>query len=206
MKIFALDIATSTGWAVYDTDKSPSAIDCGVFNLSVAERGVKKTGVEKRRLMRGMIDVEICKLIDRFRPSTACLEQPLNYIKQGQGKPKGVPLFKGQKLPDETDDENGGPNADTVLMLNQLFAAADTICAHKCPVVMEVAPKTWQTLTKSISGNTKERSIAYCRQLNIVIPPELTKPQRGDAADAACIALWAAGQLQKQKMMDRVAA
>lgn len=210
MKILALDIATSTGWAVYDTDKTPSAIECGVFDLSVAEKGVKKTGVEKRRLMRGMIDAEICRLIDRYRPGTACLEQPLNYIKpQGQGKPKKAPLFKGDVDPHPKTDkeEKGGPNADTVLMLNQLFAVAYTICAHKCQLMLpiEVAPTSWQVLTKAHRGDTKERSISYCHQLKVILPPELNKKERGDAADAVCIAVWAAGQIQKDKMMDRAA-
>lgn len=206
MIILALDVATSTGWAVYDPSTHQSAIQCGVLDRAALPKEI--TGAERRRLMRRAIDDRLCALFDRFRPDFVCIEQPLNYIKAGapsRAKPvRGQPgMF--QKPNPETDDKGGGggPNADTVLMLNQIFAVADTVCAHKARTVIEVAPKSWQVITKQFAGDTKERSIAFCRSVGIVIPPELNKKERGDAADACVIAIWAAGHSQELKMMQR---
>lgn len=192
MIILALDIATNTGWAVYDPAR-PNATVCGAIDLSV--KGAKDmTGMEVRRLMRPKMDEAICRLIDQWRPDVACLEQPLNFIGKGEPGEKPMPLFKGGGPTKAPKKQAGGPNANTAFMLNQLFAVADTVCAHKVDLTLEVAPTTWQTLTKSFPGSTKERSIAYCRALRIQIPPSLNKVATGDAADAVVIAIWAAGQ------------
>lgn len=203
MLILSLDIATSTGWSAYDTNKHPSSIECGALNLSLSK---DITGLERRRLMRRMIDEEVCGLFDRFHPDVACLEQPLNYIKAASSKPKPVPMFKGDPRPAQEGDEKGGPNADTVLLLNQIYAVADTVCRHKARIVVDVAPKSWQVLTKNYPGDTKERSIAFCRALGIILPPDLNKKERGDAADACVISQWAAGHCQELKLMDRAKA
>lgn len=204
--ILSLDIATSTGWAAFDTDRHPSAIECGVLDLS-ANAG---TGVEKRRLMRRIIDEKLCELIARYRPDVACIEQPLNWIKPSGGNPKKAPkMFKGDTAFEQQADgaEKGGPNADTVLMLNQIFAVADTVCFHKIPLIIEVAPRSWQTLTNRYPGaTTKERSQAWCKAFGILLPAGLTKLQRGDAADAAAIAFWASGHTQELKLMERAQA
>lgn len=200
MLILNLDIATSTGWSVFNTAKHPASTECGVLDL----RAKASTGVETRRLMRRIIDEQVCALIDRYRPDVACLEQPLNYIKAGNPGGKKMPMFRGE--PHKEAEEKGGPNADTVLMLNQLFASADVVCRHKVKTVIEVPPKTWQVLTKSYPGDTKERSIAFCQALGIILPPDLNKKERGDAADACVIGQWAAGHCQELRMMQRAAA
>lgn len=207
-RILSLDIATSTGWACFDNDKHPSSIECGVLNLGLPKE-IK--GAQRRKLMRGMMDEQLCRLFDRFRPDVACLEQPLNWIKPaGGGKPKRAPkMFKGDTAFEqvESGEEKGGPNADTVLMLNQVFAVADTVCSHKAGLVIEVAPKSWQTLTSRYPGETtKERSQAWCRTFGVVLPAGLTKVQLGDAADAAAIAFWASGHCQQLKLLEHARA
>ncbi len=208
MIILSLDVATGTGWCIYDTKRTDATV-CGVIDLRLDDKQ-KLTGMEKRRLMRPALDKALCDLVKQWKPDVACIEQPLNFI--GISEPKSekpMPLFamastsiKVQK----PKKQSGGPNADTAFMLNQLFAVADTICRHYVKQVIEVAPTTWQTLTKSFPGDTKERSIAFCRMHGINIPGGLTKPQRGDAADAAVIAYWAAGKAQELKMLERAEA
>lgn len=198
--ILGLDVATSTGWAVYDPS-APAATVCGAIDLSI--KGAKKmTGMEVRRLMRPKLDAELCRLIDRWRPDVACIEQPLNFIgEKGDPADKPMPLFKGGGPSGKPKKKSGGPNANTAFMLNQLFAVADTVCGHKVSLTLEVAPTTWQSLTKAFPGDTKARSIAFCRLHRIQIPPTLNKVAQGDAADAAVIAYWAAGKAQEIKML-----
>jgi len=206
--IMALDIATSTGWAVYDPAR-PNATACGAINLSV--KGAQDmTAVEVRRLMRPKMDEAVCGLIDQWRPDVACLEQPLNFIGSNEPTPKKAPLLAAVEQPAAQGKgkkkAKGGPNANTAFMLNQLFAVAETVCSHKCDMVLEVAPTTWQTLTKAYPGDTKERSIAFCRAMRIQIPPSLNKVATGDAADAVVIAIWAAGQVQKAQLAAKISA
>lgn len=200
MLILSLDVATGTGWSVYDP-KRPEATVCGAMNFKQDDN---LTGMEKRRLMRPMLDKAVCELIARWRPDIACIEQPLNFIGKNEPKEKAMPLFAQPPAKGKPKRKGGGPNADTAFMLNQLFAVADTVCRHKVKLTIEVAPTTWQTLTKAFPGDTKERSLAFCRMHGVTIPSGLTKPQRGDAADAVVIAYWAAGKAQELKWHDRV--
>ncbi len=205
MIILGLDVATGTGWCIYDT-KRPESTICGVIDLRLDDKQKKMTGMEKRRLMRPALDKELCDLVKKWKPDVACIEQPLNFIGKVEPSEKPMPLFAAEKPSFKAQNQKkkgGGPNADTAFMLNQFFAVADTICRHYVKRVIEVAPTTWQTLTKSFPGDTKERSIAFCRMHGINIPGGLTKPQRGDAADAAVIAYWAAGKAQELKMLER---
>lgn len=195
MIILALDISSSMGWAAYDTDRHISAIVNGTIDL----RNKGATGVETRMLMRREIDLQVCKLIDKLRPDVAFLEQPLNFIGETGGKPKRAPLLKAAGFEDEESGGKGGPNANTAFLLNQMFAVADTVCRHKCSAVYEVAPRTWQSITKQFHGDTKDRSIALCEQLGIELTPT-TKKAKGDAADGCCIAIWGAGHCQELKL------
>ena len=65
--ILGLDIATTTGWAIYDTDKTPSAIVSGSFKLQGA------TPFERVRYMRSHLP----RLIKEYRPNFAAIEAPM---------------------------------------------------------------------------------------------------------------------------------
>lgn len=205
MLILSLDIATSTGWAIYDPSR-PNATACGV--LDVSAKGAKElTGMEVRRHARAKFDEALCRLLDQWRPDFACLEQPLNFIGTNDPKPKKAPLLAAVEASVQSPGKPakkaaGGPNANTAFLLNQLFAVADTVCRHKVKNLIEVAPTTWQTLTKAYPGDTKARSIAFCRAHRIQLPA-LNKVARGDAADAVVIAYWAAGKAQELKLLER---
>ncbi len=193
-RILALDIASNCGWSCMDTTLPPSAIINGSFDLRT---GIPKkikgrkpmTGVEKRNIMiRNMIPI-LGQLCDIHKPIVICLEQPLNNI----GNDEDDPTQPGQK-------RKTGPNASTVLALNQLFGAAKGFFLGRGAYVMEVAPRTWQTLTRRYPGaDTKARSIAFCGALKIPVNGK-TIIQRGDAADASCIAIFAEGECRARKM------
>jgi len=199
MIIMALDIASSTGWAVYDTDKHQSAIRCGAFHLT---RDCPKGALQADRRRHGR-DALISKLgmgLRKVSPDIVVLERPLDAIMANPVRGRKAPL-----LPvDEPEQAGGGANATTVILLNQFFATAYAVCALAIGQenVFEVAPRTWQTITKPFGGkdtSTKDRSLAFCKSLGVTLPP--TKAAQIDAADAVAIAFWAAGHCQEIKLM-----
>ena len=199
--LLTLDIATSTGWAFYDLQRSPSAIECGTIDLKV--KGAR-TGEEQRDEQCELLDMLMCERINEYRPDVIGLERPLAWIKPNFGggrKRRG--MFKDDSAAQEQDaDSGGGVNSATVLALNQLYATANCVARHKARLVIRVSPKTWQTIIADCPGaNTKEKAIEFCRMLRIEIPPELNKVERGDAADASAIAVWCAGHSQQLKML-----
>jgi hypothetical protein len=141
-------------------------------------------------------------LIKLHQPEVAVIETPLQVIKTYQkAKPKKGDMLAGL-APADDDAGGGGPNANVVLTLNQLFAVAWDVCRGTLGNgVYEVDPKTWQKITKSYPGGTKDRSIEACRVLRIEIPK--AKAIQDNAADAAMIALWSAGNLQQIKLMEQ---
>lgn len=196
-KILALDVATNTGWAVWETDRSPSAMLTGCFHCDGEGKGSAARSGKRDDMRR-----KLRALIKLHQPDVAVIETPLQVIKTYQkAKPK-----KGDMLasiaPVEDEGGGGGPNANVVLTLNQLFAVAWDVCRGTLGAsVYEVDPKTWQTITKSYPGGTKARSIEACRVLRVEIPK--AKAQQDNAADAAMIALWSAGNLQQIKLIER---
>lgn len=199
MRILALDVATDTGWAFYDTDKHVSAIECGVISL-IALAG---RDAAKRREKRVQIDYETTLLHNRFRPDATVIEAPLDYIKTGDGR-------RGQRAPllpvEATDKPSGGPNAHTVILLNQLFAAAETVARHKSGMVIEVRAQTWQSILPKTDGDTKTRSLRFCHAMRISLPEKGNKEYRANAADASAIAIWAAGHCQEIKLAQKARA
>lgn len=212
-RILALDIATTTGWAFFDVDRHVSAIRNGVFkfgdDIKADDGRDGKTAMHKRRILRRAMHDRLVELYDEYRPTAICLEQPLNYIKSGAPKGKKLPIFKGDQTVNPKQDKGGGPNASTVLALNQLYAVADEFFwAVSNPIggvtlepfcLFDVAPTTWQTMTKQFPGDTKERSIAYCEAAGIALSYG-NKKDRGDAADASVIAVWAETAMWERKV------
>ncbi len=191
-RILSCDIASSTGFSAYDTTKPPSSIINGAFSLTVnipkPHKGAKKiTGVEKRWYMRRELMTQLNALWNRFEPKVICLEQPLNAImgNDEEAEPGRPP--------------KGGPNASTVLALNQLFAVADAFFIGKGAYIIETSPRTWQGLIRGYPGeNTKAKSLAFCAAMKIPISAK-TIVQRGDAADASVLSMWCAGECQARK-------
>ena len=198
MRILALDVATNTGWAIYDTAAHISAIECGV--ITVASQDSAATAAMRDK--RAAFDEEVTRLHNRSRPDLVVIESPLAYIKDNRGA-RRAPLLAGAVAAE--DAPGGGPNARAVLLLNQLFAIAETIARHKAGRVIEVRPQTWQKIMPKTADDTKRRSLQFCHVLRIALPEKGARELRANAADAAVIAIWAARHSPEAKYRDRAA-
>ncbi|GAB4351463.1 MAG: hypothetical protein Kow0026_08560 [Oricola sp.] len=179
MRILALDVATRTGYALYDTDRPPSAIFTGHFICD------GKGPFEKVASMRHKLP----GILRKQKPDFVAIERPLDRIIQ----------FKKTRRDLLGEEEVASSiNPATVIQLNQLKAAAQTIVMGFDIDCCEVAPKTWQTIIpKSVAAkDAKGRARKYCESLKI-------EGATADERDAAVIAIWAAGHAQELKLMQR---
>lgn len=174
-RILALDPASTVGWALYDTDNPISAIHCGSIHLE------GKGAFEKVRSVRDLLP----RLIRQHKPDFAVFESPLSHI----------PQFKKTKTNMLGEEEESTTiNAGTILMLNRISGAVQTVLDGMNVPCEEVRPMTWQTvIPKKIKGGTKDRVRQFCDQFQII-------GKNADARDAAVIAIWAAGRSQVLKL------
>lgn len=173
--ILALDPATNCGWAVYDTDAPVSAIRCGSIKLEGKEAFQKVHSVRS----------QLPRLVKEHRPDFAVFEAPLSHI----------PQFSKTKTNMLGEEEvTTTINAGTILQLNRISGAVQTVLEGMGVSCEEVRPMTWQTvIPKKIKGNTKDRVRQFCDMFNII-------GKNADARDAAVIAIWAAGRSQQLKL------
>lgn len=183
MLISTFDIATHSGWAIYDIRKKPSAIECGDFKCE------GKGAFEKAASMRGHM-VRLLKgwrSLDRV-PDLAVIEAPLTIIPQH--------VKRRADLAGESE-ETGTINPATVMQLNRLAGTAQTVLGGFGIRTIEVAPRTWQTIVPKQyrSYPPKKRAELTCDMLGIVATNEHKR-------DAALMAVWAAGHSQELKLME----
>lgn len=178
MRILALDVARQVGWALYDTDRPPSAIVSGSFRLQ------GETGFERVRDMRRQLP----RLIKEHRPDFSVIESPLEI----------APRFKKTKATMFGEEEEGSTiNSKTIALLNRYAGAATMAVMGQNVPCAEVRPQSWQAiLPKNLPGNTKARAKAFCDMMRIVSP-------NMDSRDACVIALWAHGHCQELRMLQR---
>lgn len=181
MIILGLDIATTTGWAVFDTDRPPSSIISGSFKLQ------GDSPFERVRYMRSHLP----KLIKEHRPDFAAIEAPLEIAPRFTKKRTDL---LGQEEQETTI------NSKTIAILNRYVGAAEmAVMGNNIPCI-EVRAQTWQTvIPRHVKGAPKQRAKAYCDMLRIDSP-------NMDSRDACIIALWAAGHAQELKLMQRARA
>lgn len=184
MLILGLDIATTTGFAWYDTEASLSAIKAGSFRIG-------GEGFEQRAGEMGAIMI---RMMREQRPDFVAMEQPTRNVMQHRRQ--------GHDLAGEHDELT--INAGTSLLLNQLTgAAAAIIRGYRIPFDV-IAPTSWR---KQFLGfgkrpgwqrkDWKRAARDRCAQLKITVTND-------DQADAVGIAFAGAG-LQTFKMMQRAA-
>jgi hypothetical protein len=178
MIIMALDVASATGWAVYNTDKGPSAILSGSLKL-VGDSAFLKVADLRRRLP---------KIIREHHPDFCAIEAPMEF----------APTFKKVKKTLYGEEESESTiNSKTIAVLNRLAGAAEMAVLGQNVECVSVAARTWQSvIPKNITGKPKQRAQAYCDMLGIVSP-------NMDSRDASVIAIWAAGHCQELKMIER---
>lgn len=179
--ILALDTATRTGFAFYDTRSTPSSIECGHIDFT------GKTAHDKVKSVRELLP----PLIKRYQPDFVVFESPLAHIPQFKKKGK-VDMF-GE------EEEATTINAKTILQLNRIAGAVQCVIEGFRIPCEEVRPMTWQAvIPKHIKGPTKKRVKLWCDLLGVIGKNE-------DARDAAVIAIWAAGRSQELKLSMRAA-
>lgn len=174
MKILALDVASSTGWACYDTSKPESAIEHGSIKLE------GKGAWEKTESLRHWLP----DLIRSYKPEFVAIERPLPF----------VPQYKKTKKTLWGEEEGATTiNAATTMQLNHLVGAVQAITLSFNLPYVHVAPRTWQAvIPKSIRGESKQRVKEFCDKLGIT-------GGNMDSRDAAVIALWCRGHCQEKK-------
>lgn len=181
MLILSLDVASTTGYAVFDTDRPPSAIVSGSLKF-VGSNAFEKVQDMRRKLPR---------LVREHKPDFCAIEAPLAFVPSFTKKKRG--LF-GE------EEETSTINPGTIMQLNRLAGAAQMVVQGQNVRCVEVRPQTWQSvIPKSFTGPTKKRAKDYCDSLKIVSP-------NMDSRDACIIAIWAAGHAQELKMMERASA
>jgi Holliday junction resolvasome RuvABC endonuclease subunit len=176
-----IDDATNVGWALYDTDKPPSAIVSGRFHLD------GDTPFDKLLELTAILP----KLLREHRPDFIAIEAPK--MQTTKFAKKGKADLLGEAAPAQafaSDDR-------TTSMLNQIHGGVVVICrGMKIPCCV-VAPRTWQTILKGhVGADAKQRVSLFLNSLKVVSP-------NVDARDACGIAIWAAGHSQQLKFETR---
>jgi hypothetical protein len=183
-RILALDIASTTGWALYDTELPPSAIISGSLKF-IGDNSHDKVADMRRKLPR---------LIKEQAPHFVVYEAPLEIA------PKFVKKGKPSLLGGEVETVETTINSRTISMLGRLAGAGEMAVLGQNIPCAEVRAQTWQSIIpRTVSGKPKERAKAYCQMLKIVSP-------NMDSRDACVIALWAAGHCQELKLLERARA
>jgi hypothetical protein len=201
MRILGLDIATKTGWAIYD-DSQPLTAKGHVTNR--IEMGtVHLRGGNADEQIQFMHD-DLYPIIQNAEPDWMVIEQPLNWIKNYSKK--------GYDLAGQI--KGSGPNAKTVMTLNRLYGAAVIMGIIQCGTkVLTVQPQSWQAMMgtraqndairyylddkgKRHDGSMKRVVKHYCSLIGI---------EGGDdnARDAAVIALWGNAAASKREMLEK---
>lgn len=191
MRVMGLDPAKSLGWALYDTDRGVSAIECDSIALGPSGAPGFDVVKEVRRILP--------KLIRRLQPDFVAIEAPLEVAPRFEKKPPKGHGF----LP--TDEQDRPPettiNTKTIALLNRISGAVSLVVMGQNIPCCEVRAQTWQTiLPRNLPGDTKKRAKAYCEMLKIASATNI------DKRDAALIAIWAAGHAQELKLMERARA
>jgi hypothetical protein len=175
MKVLGLDVATKTGWAVYDLKRPVSAIRAGSFTC------IGDTVFDMLWDMR----TKLPPILREHAPDFVAIEAPLEHAPKFK---KMVKTLYGE------EEVEASMSVATIAMTNRLCGcAAGIVMGLNIPSV-EVRAQTWQskTIPKSIVGPPKKRVSLFCTAMKIA-------GGNADARDAALIALWCAGHCQELK-------
>lgn len=191
-RVIGLDPAKGFGWAFYDTDKPPSAIESGSLKLK------GDSEVDKLYQMRH----ELVPLIRQYQPGFAAIESPFKFAPRFTKKPK-CDLLTG--IVEQQAGEETTINPATISHAGQIAGAATMACLCWNVRTLQVQPRTWQTIIpKAIhdrhdgQGAPKKRVSDFCDMLNII-------STNIDSRDACIIAMWGAGEAQRFLQAERAA-
>lgn len=169
MIVMGLDLATRSGFAVRDSDKHRSSIECGVFS-------VKEYEWEAKYAVAGMLFYRIVK---QYGPHFVAIEKPEHGVRQFKKKGKADLASDGEMV------STINPAA---LQLTGIAGAVISVCTLlKIPYGL-IGASSWRPIyygkgVKPKDGQDwKDMAIATCEMEGIALPSR--KADKKDAAEA----------------------
>lgn len=188
MLILGLDAAQHTGWALYDTGASPSAIRVGVLKAVGDDYEHKSAS----------LGFALMKLIKGDRPDFIVIEMPIRSQPARQ-------VRKVKFMGEEQVEEASGSGLNAVISSNQMVGAVCAVVGCYGIPFETVAPVTWRKQFLGFGTNKgwqrkdwKKAVRDRCAQKKIVVTND-------DQADAVGIA-FAGAATQTFRMMQARAA
>lgn len=180
MPIFmGLDVATTTGWAIYEQGRT-ATVRSGSF------KSLGETNREKCVVFTG----KLVALLKQHRPDFCIIERPLSMV------PKH---FKVSKMMPDLEPE-ATINPGTTLMLNALFGAAVAVVTGMGIGSDDVAAGTWRSkfFPKGVKGNNrphwKKLAMEHCKMVKIPV-------SNSDEAEAVAIAMYGPYSAEWKKIL-----
>lgn len=169
MIVMGLDLATTSGWAVRDSEKHRSSIKCGVFS-------VKDYQWEEKYAIAANL---FYRLVKDHKPDFIAIERPEHGVRQ----------FKKKGKADLTGEEQTISTINpAALQLTGIAGAVIGISMLMRIPYGTIAATSWRPVyygkgVKPAPGSDwKKLAIETCERENIVLPP--TKEKQKDAAEA----------------------
>lgn len=169
MIVMGLDLATRSGWAVRDSNKHRSSIQCGTFS-------VKEYEWEEKYAVAANL---FYRLVKEHKPDFVAIERPEHGVRQ----------FKKKGKPDLTGEEQIVSTINpAALQLTGIAGSIIGMCMMMKIPYGTIAATSWRPIyygkgVKPAEGkNWKDLAIETCQREGINLPP--TKDQQKDAAEA----------------------
>lgn len=169
MIIMGLDLATRSGWAVRDSGKHRSSIQCGTFS-------VKDYDWEEKYAIAANL---FYRLIKGYKPDFVAIERPEHGVRQFKKKNKADLAGK---------EEIVSTINPAALQLTGIAGAIIAICQIRGVPYGTIAATSWRPVyfgkgIKPAQGKDwKDLAIQYAEHEHINLPP--TKAEQRDAAEA----------------------
>lgn len=167
--IMGLDLATRSGWAVRDSIKHRSSIQCGTFS-------VKEYEWEEKYAVAANL---FYRLVKEHQPDFVAIERPEHGVRQ----------FKKKGKADLTGEEQIVSTINpAALQLTGIAGSIIGMCMMMKIPYGTIAATSWRPIyygkgVKPAEGkNWKDLAIETCQREGINLPP--TKDQQKDAAEA----------------------
>lgn len=178
MIVMGLDLATTSGWAVRDSGKHRSSIQCGVFSVHTNDKGDKLEWESKYPVAANLF----YRLVKDYRPDFVAIERPEHGVRQFNKKGKA----------DLTGEERNVMTINpAALQLTGIAGAITAICMMMRIPFGTVAAVSWRPVYfgKGVKPGEKQDwkdlAIEMCEREHITLPR--TKAEQRDAAEAVGI-------------------
>lgn len=189
MIVMGLDIASQSGWAVRDSERHRSSIQCGVFS-------VKEYEWEAKYAIAGNLFYRLAK---HHKPHFVAIERPEHGVRQFRKKGKADLAGDGEMV------ATINPAA---LQLTGIAGAIISICMMMRIPYGTIPANSWRPVyfgkgVKPPEGQDwKDLAIAACEREGIALPN--TKAEKKDAAEAVGVCTcWAKCEIPQIEWMQR---